>query len=103
MGGLGCVVCHAARRSGLARGLPSEIPKSLFSDFAVGTGLPGLPSQPLVRHGNNCKRQGHNWMIDHHVHSRVERDAGHDAALTWALRENFCSLAQEARAPEEAE
>jgi len=86
--GLGCVICNAARRSGLT----SEVPESAFTEFSYGTFLPGLMSQPLARHGNNCKRQDLGWTLMNHVHSRIERDAGHDAAAAWVLRDGVHGL-----------
>mmetsp|Transcript_138110 Transcript_138110/g.440485 ORF Transcript_138110/g.440485 Transcript_138110/m.440485 type:complete len:433 (+) Transcript_138110:59-1357(+) len=51
--GLGCLVCHDARRNGLL----NHIPDMGFSDFSFGANTPGLLVGPLVRHGNHGLRQ----------------------------------------------
>merc|ERR1712176_1272467 len=72
--GLGCLLCHIARRGALSE----KIPVSAFSEFTFGAGTPGLLVQPLVRHGNHGKRQ-HSQVGDCPI--MIDRDEGHDIAL----------------------
>jgi len=60
--GLGCVLCHATCRSGLARDKSAVLP-SAYSDFTFASGASGgLLMEALLRHGGNwevCPGEAH--------------------------------------------
>eukprot|EP00931_Biecheleriopsis_adriatica_P041509 TRINITY_DN23718_c0_g1_i3.p1 TRINITY_DN23718_c0_g1~~TRINITY_DN23718_c0_g1_i3.p1 ORF type:complete len:523 (+),score=89.89 TRINITY_DN23718_c0_g1_i3:38-1606(+) len=73
--GLGCTLCHAARR----QGMHEEVPCTAFSEFTFARGAPMLAVLPMVRHGNNeYKRQGAGTAY------RLAHDDGHAAAVAAA-------------------
>lgn len=79
--GLGCVLCHDARRNG-----HTCVPKSLFTEFTYGSGLPGLLVRPLMRHGNHGVRQDRTWITANPEHYGIVRNVGHDIAVAAAAQ-----------------